>query len=67
MQQAAAAGYRPDMRKHRLEMFERACEQGIATVHGDEFRWRDGYGPEDVDWSTPVARDFPTEDDVRHG
>lgn len=24
-------------------MFDRACEQGLAYVDGDEHRWREGY------------------------
>jgi hypothetical protein len=37
--------------RDRLEMWERAVEQGLATVRGDEHEWLPGAGPSDVDWT----------------
>lgn len=34
----------------KTEMWERACEQGFATLRGDEYEWLPGCGPGDVDW-----------------
>ncbi len=38
--------------RDKLEMWERAVEQGLATVRGDEHEWLPGAGPSDVDWNT---------------
>jgi len=38
----------------RREMMERAAEQNLAYVQGDEYFWKRGCGPEDVDWNRPM-------------
>jgi hypothetical protein len=38
----------------RREMMERAAEQNLACVQGDEYFWKRGCGPEDVDWDRPM-------------
>lgn len=38
-------------------LLERACEQGLAYVEGDEIRWEQGFGPGDVQ---PADEPFTT-------
>jgi hypothetical protein len=46
----------------RREMMERAAEQNLAYVQGDEYYWKRGCGPEDVDWDRPMEDELLDED-----